>query len=71
VTDLVTRVRGWLHSLTTSRSRLIAVTHPSVIRAAILVTLEAPPKSFWRIEIAPASRTVMRFRGHTWTLLPN
>jgi broad specificity phosphatase PhoE len=71
VTALVTRVRGWLDSLTRRRSRLVAVTHPSVIRAAILVTLEAPPKSFWRIDIAPASRTVMRFRGHTWTLLPN
>ena len=71
VTALVSRVRSWLDSLTRRRSRLVAVTHPSVIRAAILVTLEAPPKSFWRIDIAPASRTVMRFRGHTWTLLPN
>jgi hypothetical protein len=39
-----------------------------VIRAAVLVTLNAPPKSFWRIDIAPVSRTVMHFRGHAWTL---
>jgi broad specificity phosphatase PhoE len=71
VTALVSRVRGWLDSVSAKRLRLVAVTHPSVIRAAILVTLEAPPKSFWRIDIAPASRTVMRFRGYTWTLLPN
>ena len=44
--------------------RLVAVTHPAVIRAAILVALDAPPKSFWRIDIAPVSRTVMHFRGH-------
>ena len=48
-------------------ARLTAVTHPAVIRAAILIALEAPPKSFWRIDIAPASRTVLHFRGR-WTL---
>jgi hypothetical protein len=39
-----------------------------VIRAAILVTLDSPPKSFWRIDVGPASRTVMHLRGHAWTL---
>ena len=68
VVELIDRVRGWMDSLTTRRSRLVAVTHPSVIRAAILVALNAPPKSFWRIDIAPVSRTVMHFRGHAWTL---
>jgi broad specificity phosphatase PhoE len=68
VVALVDRVAGWLDSLTTSRSRAVAVTHPAVIRAAILVALDAPPKSFWRIDIAPVSRTVMHFRGHAWTL---
>ena len=37
VVELIDRVRGWMDSLTTRRSRLVAVTHPSVIRAAILV----------------------------------
>lgn len=71
IVDLVGRVRGWMDSLTATRSRLIAVTHPSVIRATILVALDAPPKSFWRIDIAPMSRTVMYFRGHAWTLRSN
>jgi broad specificity phosphatase PhoE len=68
VVDLANRVAGWLDSLITSRSQTVAVTHPAVIRAAILVALDAPPKSFWRIDIAPVSRTVMHFRGHAWTL---
>ena len=68
VVDLVDRVAGWLDSLTASRSRIVAVTHPAVIRAAILTALDAPPKSFWRIDIAPVSRTIMHFRGHAWTL---
>ena len=57
-----------MDSLASARGRLVAVTHPAVIRAAILVALDAPPKSFWRIDIAPMSRTVMNFRGQAWTL---
>jgi broad specificity phosphatase PhoE len=68
VVELVDRVAGWLESLTASHSQTVAVTHPAVIRAAILVALDAPPKSFWRIDISPVSRTVMHFRGHAWTL---
>jgi broad specificity phosphatase PhoE len=68
VVDLMERVGGWLESLTASPSRTVAVTHPAVIRAAILLALDAPPKSFWRIDIAPASRTEMHYRGHAWTL---
>jgi broad specificity phosphatase PhoE len=55
-------------SLSSQRGRILAVTHPAVVRAAILVVLDAPPKSFWRIDVAPVSRTVMHFRGHAWTL---
>ena len=68
IVELVTRVRGWLDALTTNRSRVIAVTHPAVIRAAILLTLDAPSKSFWRIDVSPASRTVLHYRGQAWTL---
>ena len=71
VVDLISRVSGWMDSLTTRRNRLVAVTHPAVIRAAILIALDAPPKSFWRIDIAPVSRTVLHFRGHAWTLRSN
>ncbi|TRW80032.1 histidine phosphatase family protein [Mycolicibacterium sp. 018/SC-01/001] len=68
VVDLVSRVRGWLDSLTSENVRMVAVTHPAVIRAAMLVVLDAPARSFWRIDIAPASRTTLHFRGHAWTL---
>ena len=71
VVDLINRVRRWMDTLPDQRGRLVAVTHPAVIRAAILVALDAPPKSFWRIDIAPVSRTVLHFRGHAWTLRSN
>jgi len=68
VLGLMERVSGWLESLIANPSRTVAVTHPAVIRAAILLTLDAPPKSFWRLDIAPASRTEMHYRGQAWTL---
>jgi broad specificity phosphatase PhoE len=71
VVELVDRVGGWMDALSAQRGRFIAVTHPAVVRAAILLALDAPPKSFWRIDIAPVSRTVMHFRGHAWTLRSN
>lgn len=68
VVAVVARVRAWLDGLAGRRGRLAAVTHPAVIRAAVLVALDAPPKSFWRIDVAPASHTVMHLRGQAWTL---
>ena len=68
VVDLMARVRDWLASLGSRRGRLVAVTHPAVVRAAVLVALDAPPKSFWRVDVGPVSRTVLHLRGQAWTL---
>jgi broad specificity phosphatase PhoE len=68
IVDLIERVAGWLASLTHDASPTVAVTHPAVIRAAILGALDMPPKSFWRIDIAPVSRTALHFRKGNWTL---
>ncbi|MGB9225235.1 MAG: histidine phosphatase family protein [Mycobacterium sp.] len=68
IVALVARVAGWLESLTRNTARTVAVTHPAVIRAAILLAVGSPPKSFWRIDIAPISPVVMHFRGNSWTL---
>ncbi|KAA1248973.1 histidine phosphatase family protein [Mycobacterium simiae] len=65
IVDLIDRVAGWLASLA---GNAVAVTHPAVIRAAILVVLDVSPNSFWRIDIAPLSRTVMHYRSGRWTL---
>jgi broad specificity phosphatase PhoE len=68
ILGLIDRVAGWLKSLTGNALPTVAVTHPAVIRAAILLALDVAPKSFWRIDIAPLSRTVLHFRGDCWTL---
>jgi broad specificity phosphatase PhoE len=68
VVALMSRVRGWLADISRTPGRIVAITHPAVIRAVILNALDAPPKSFWRIDIAPASRTALHHRGMVWTL---
>ncbi|WP_433964103.1 histidine phosphatase family protein [Tunturiibacter gelidiferens] len=58
IADLITRITNWLTTLlpeaADTQTHTIAITHPAVIRAAILHTLNAPLHSFWRIDIAPS-----------------
>lgn len=68
ITDLISRVSHWLESLTANPLRTVAVTHPAVIRAAIVAALDITPESFWRVDVAPAGRVAMHFRTGRWTL---
>jgi len=51
--DLIDRARSWLHATAELPGRTIAITHPAVIRAALIVALNASPDSFWRIDVPP------------------
>lgn len=65
VSQAIQRVRSWMKQQI-GAGHTIAVTHPALIRAAILCALQAPPESFWRIEVAPLSITDLRFNGRVW-----
>ena len=62
------RVSAWMNSIIDGSGRVIAVTGPAVVRAAVVHALSAPPHSFWRVDVDPLSAT--RITGHTsrWTL---
>jgi broad specificity phosphatase PhoE len=68
VAHLLTRITGWLDKTAVNEDRIIAVTHAAVIRAAAIVTLDANPKSFWRMDIAPLSFSRFHARDGRWTL---
>ncbi|SES16699.1 histidine phosphatase family protein [Actinokineospora terrae] len=68
VADLARRVGGWLDDRSLELARTVAVTHPAVIRAAIGHALGAGPAAFWRVDIAPLSRTTLRGGPGRWTL---
>ncbi len=65
---LIQRVRTWLDDIAGRGGRHVAVTHPAVIRAAVLTALDAPASSFWRLDIAPARPVTLHFRGRFWVL---
>lgn len=46
----------------------IAVSHPVLIRAAIIHVLGAPIASIWKIDIEPLSLTDLRSDGRRWVL---
>ncbi|HTO83978.1 MAG TPA: histidine phosphatase family protein [Methylomirabilota bacterium] len=66
--DLLARVASWLEARAGERGHGIAITHPAIIRAAIVHALAAPPAAFWRIDIEPLSLTELRRSPQHWTL---
>ncbi len=76
--DLLDRVGGWLARLgdrpgDVSAGNVIAVTHPAVVRAVLLLVLRCPPEIFWRIDVAPLTATLLHRRvpaepAAGWTL---
>jgi broad specificity phosphatase PhoE len=68
IAALIGRVSSWLDAQQASPGTLIAVTHASVIRAAIVSAIEAEPRSFWRIDVAPLSLTRLSCSHGRWTL---
>jgi broad specificity phosphatase PhoE len=66
---LLERIAGWLDALKQeSGGRIVAVTHPAVMRAAIVNAIDAKPMSFWRIDIAPLCRVTLQGKTRCWTL---
>ena len=69
VVAVIARVSAWLDTQLTIPGAVLAVTHASVIRAAIVCALKAEPRSFWHIDIAPLSLTQLSGNGGRWTLV--
>ena len=65
---LLERVREWLAARAGDGSRVVAVTHAGVIRAALVCALDAPALAFWRLDVAPLSRTVLHAHDGRWTV---
>ncbi|GII51799.1 phosphoglycerate mutase [Planotetraspora thailandica] len=66
VHDLIGRVRAWLAEQAPGRA--VGVTHPAVIRAAVVHALGAPPGAFWRVDVGPLGRVELTGRDGRWNL---
>jgi broad specificity phosphatase PhoE len=66
--DVMGRVGHWMDGLLEQGGSILAITHASVIRAAIAHALGAGPEAFRHVDVAPLTRA--RLSGHSgrWTL---
>ena len=68
IDSAVARTAQWMGSLDQEAARVVAVSHASIIRAAIVSALDAPLTAFWRIDVPPLCRASLQQRGRAWTL---
>lgn len=68
IPQVMARVADWIDERGRSKGggHMVAITHASVIRAAILHVIQAQLPSFWRIDVLPLSRTELRTNGRRW-----
>ncbi|GAA3241196.1 histidine phosphatase family protein [Streptomyces sp. XM83C] len=67
--SFIGRVGGWLDTRPIDDGcRVVAVAEPSVIRAALVYALKAPPSTFWNIDVRPLSTTTVTGRAGRWNL---
>ncbi|MFF9088798.1 histidine phosphatase family protein [Streptomyces sp. NPDC014991] len=65
----ISRVGGWLDTRPADDGgRIVAVAEPSVIRAALVYALKAPPSSYWNIDVRPLSTITVTGRSGRWNL---
>jgi broad specificity phosphatase PhoE len=67
--DLVRRTGRWLDALATERrTRVVAVTHAAVVRAAVVHVLGAAPNALWQVDVPPLAVVRLDARGPRWRL---
>ncbi|WP_141065015.1 histidine phosphatase family protein [Pseudomonas lactucae] len=67
VEQVCKRVGQWMKTLEAQPGHVVAITHPFVIRAALLYVMQFPVSMFYRIDVEPLSATQLRFND-VWRL---
>lgn len=67
--DVTKRVGGWMDRMLSDAGSVLAITHASVIRAAIAHALGEGADVFRRIDVAPLTRAKLSGGGGRWTLV--
>jgi broad specificity phosphatase PhoE len=63
------RVGEWLDTRPVEDGgRIVAVAEPSVVRAALVYALKAPPATYWNLDVRPLSTTTVMGRAGRWNL---
>jgi broad specificity phosphatase PhoE len=65
---LIERATGWLEAQVSDAGRILVIADPTVIRAAIMSVLDAPPSTFWRLDVPPLSLSIVQHANGEWRL---
>ncbi|WP_024276353.1 histidine phosphatase family protein [Hyphomicrobium sp. 802] len=68
VEALIARTSVWMQTISEREGRILAVTHPAVMRAAIVAAIKANANSYAHIDIAPLSVVELTSNGRRWAL---
>jgi broad specificity phosphatase PhoE len=68
VAAMVARIALRLEQQISAGGHTVIVTHPAIIRGAIVSILDAPIRSFWQIDVQPWSMTELTSDGRRWAL---
>jgi broad specificity phosphatase PhoE len=68
VRALLLRVGAWIEAQGERDGTVVAVAPASVVRAAVVAALEAPPAAFWRIDVAPGAVTELHVSAGRMTV---
>ena len=69
IAQLCARVGAWLDGQVSQSGVALAITHASVVRAAILAAIGARPGGFRRIDVAPLSLAELSGHAGQWTFV--
>ncbi|MBB6487684.1 histidine phosphatase family protein [Rhizobium lusitanum] len=68
LSSIMLRVGAWMEQHLQDAGHTVAISHASVIRAAILHVLQAPASAFWSIDVEPFGLVEMTGDGRRWQL---
>ncbi|MEV7868693.1 histidine phosphatase family protein [Streptomyces sp. NPDC088124] len=65
----ISRIGGWLDTRPAEDvSAIVAVTEPAVVRAALVYALQAPPRTYWYVDVRPLSTITLTGTPGRWNL---
>ena len=65
----ISRVGSWLDTRPADDgTRMVAIAEPSVVRAAVVYALKAPPSTYWNIDVRPLSTATVAGHPGRWNL---
>ncbi|MET9854346.1 histidine phosphatase family protein [Streptomyces sp. NPDC006450] len=67
--DFIARIGGWLDTRPSDDGgAIVAVAEPSVVRAALVYALNAPPLTYWNVDVRPLATLTLAGGPRRWHL---